>query len=963
MSKSITLYLIFALLVLFTVACSGGKGDPVAPDLKYQEPAKEAVGTKMVAGVWHIAINKNTGAVDIADLRTSKLILNVLGFMEPPVLSGVNIDLASLVIEPPIVEVDVILSHPIPDTVFMGFDVRGVVFGPKVVNADGLTILTGPEYFKDEAFGYIDGLLGAPDSYGDYAGLFGYKYFCDGLGKDADLVDFFSKPANLDKRGVFKQAPNANKRHYIFDWTDSNQDYLVFNYAMYVNYDWPTSSGPPSGVKDFDINTANSAEAFCCKVTEAANNMWYSGGMGGGKISLNVEAWDWQGDIADATIESPSLGIPKTPFTLSMGKGSTNYSYLYSFDDITVSPNASGEHGILITITDSKTFGGYWFMDLLNKDHAMYNDQVFNCFLYTTTVMESPPVEVWTIDPNMGETSTYLTDVTITGDNFSDPAQVKLKLESAPDIDATNVVVLDISTITCDIFVPFDGVPGFYDVEVTAGTGVSGVGEGLFEVFEILPVVNGIDPNLGETSSYIPDIVITGDNFVGPGAQVKLKMDTEPDIEATNVVVTSTTTVRCDIFIPYHTAIGLWDVEVTNGTGKSGVGESLFNIIDTSPRVISIVPTKGETGTDVYNVTVTGGNFEGPNAQVKLKMVPEPDIVATYVVVVDINTITCDISIPNDAAIGFRSVEVTNFDGKYGERLHMFEVFTTNPLIFGIDPNEGGAGTDLVDVAIFGDNFVGPSSQVVLKMASAPDILATNVTVTDQSNMGCDISIPIDAPAGIYDVEVTNNLGKTGTGQELFRVLGPPPEVSGIDPDNATPGTNLPGVTVSGSYFVGSVASVILQAPSEPDITATNVVVVDSTTITCDINIPVNAWAGLYDVEVINGDGQNGVGNDLFEVICPTPVINMVIPDHGNKGNPHFTVTINGLNFVGLMADADVRLTRSGFPDIVGMIQNYNMGQIGLWFDLTNAELGAWDVQVTNGCGSIGVKPGGFTVD
>jgi hypothetical protein len=192
--------ILVVLLVIFDVSCSQGKSGITTPDIDGAKDEAGGWGTKYLAGLWHVQINPATGSYDIASLRSSELILNVLGFLEPPPLSGVNIDLDSLVIEPPEIQVDVILSHPIPDPVFMGFDVRGVVFGPRVTNSDGMTILTGPEFFKNEPFGYIDGLLGAPDNVANYEGLAGYKYFCDGLGKDADLVTFMSNAANLSRR-------------------------------------------------------------------------------------------------------------------------------------------------------------------------------------------------------------------------------------------------------------------------------------------------------------------------------------------------------------------------------------------------------------------------------------------------------------------------------------------------------------------------------------------------------------------------------------------------------------------------------------------------------------------------------------------------------------------------------------------------------------------------------------------
>lgn len=553
--------------------------------------------------------------------------------MEPPVLSGVSIDLESLVVEPPVIEADVILSHPIPDTVFTGFDVRGVVFGPEVTNNDGLTILTGPEFFKGEPFGYIDGLLGAPDSYANYEGLAGYKYFCDGLSVNDDLVEYMSNPANLANRGSFGPAPNSRKRHYVLDWTNSSEDFTVFNYAMYVNYDWPTSSGPPSGLDDFDINKANSAEAFCCNVTEVANNLWYTESLSGGVLSLEIEAWDWQGDIADVTIGSVGAGIVKTSYTADLGLGSTDYSYIYSFDDIPGFPTSSGDHDILIT--DTKTFGGYWFWDLLTPSNQMYNEQIYNCFMHTTTVIDAPPVEVNSIFPDTGETSTYLEDVIITGDYFSGPgAQVKLIMESEPDIVATIVVVLDFAQISCDISIPLDAPPGVYDVEVTNGNGQSGIGVKLFTVFGPPPEITSIDPDSAEAGEELTGVTVYGDYFVGPDPTLSLTKPAEPPIFTFNVVVVDSNTITCDIIIPPESALGLYDVNLFNGDGKEGIGIELFEVLCPTPTILLINPDYGIQGVEQYIVDIFGTNFVGAleDADVRLTRSGYSDIVGVIVV-------------------------------------------------------------------------------------------------------------------------------------------------------------------------------------------------------------------------------------------------------------------------------------------------------------------------------------------
>jgi len=386
--------LLIALLGLFAIiiGCSSGGSNIeniVAPDDNDEKLGVEANGITSIFGLWQVSIDKNAGTIDAVDLRTSDLIINVLGFLEPPPLKGLTIDFATLVINDPIIEVDVILTHPIPDPQFMGFDVRGVVFGPRVANADGTTVIPSPEFFSVVPFGYMDGLLGTPNSAAHYAGLAGYKYFCDGLGKDDDLATFMSNPWNLKHRGVFSQSPKENARHYILDWTSSGKNFFVFNYAVYANYDWPAGI-PPYSINDFNISTANGAEAFCCSITELDNSLWYWPGSGGGSISLDVELWDWQGDINGVTVKSVNEGIiPETPGIL-IGPGTTGCSYMYNFTNVSANPIESGDLDLIITVTDSKVYGEHWFFNLLPVNNLKYGEHIASYFNYVIHIIDFP---------------------------------------------------------------------------------------------------------------------------------------------------------------------------------------------------------------------------------------------------------------------------------------------------------------------------------------------------------------------------------------------------------------------------------------------------------------------------------------------------------------------------------------------------------------------------------------------
>jgi len=387
MRRSFILFLAFALTIAFVIGCSSGGGSQLTLPQVDKPAAKTSIGTHLW-GTYQIMIDKNTSNVDIAQLRGADQIINVLGFLEPPALVNLSIDFDTLIIDfdNNYIGADVILRHPIPDPVFMGFDVRGVVFGPDLLNADGLTPVMNPADFADEPFGYMNGLLGAPDSYAHYDGLWGYKYFCDGLGYDDDVATYFSDEANLATRGVFRDG-STNIRHYDLSWIGKTTplDFLVFNYAVYANYDWPVGEAPID-IDDFSP-TANCSEAFCFKATEAANTLYYVDDTHkGGRVSLDVEVWDWQAiDSTEVDLE----GIAPT----GTDPGTTSKSKIFHFVDYDPGTGLTTNAGLDLTIkaTDPTTFGEAWFMGLLSTDNPLYGTPLYICFPYKATVSAEPP--------------------------------------------------------------------------------------------------------------------------------------------------------------------------------------------------------------------------------------------------------------------------------------------------------------------------------------------------------------------------------------------------------------------------------------------------------------------------------------------------------------------------------------------------------------------------------------------
>jgi len=416
-----------AVLLLFITAmgCSSN-GSLTIPSLDAAPaPGHSGAGNTVLLGLYQFIIDKDTNDVQIVTLREADKTLNVLGFMEPPPLKNLNIDFKTLKINSvaKTISVDVIFTHPFVTTNgdYMGFDVRGVVFGPQVTNADGYTPLVNPADFSDVPFGYIDGLLGTPNGTAHYdADYWGYKYFADGLGLNASLYNWLL--ADTTHRGAFNEG-QTNKRHYELSWAGDGYPYnfFVFNYAVVASYDWPSGEGP-FDLGDFPITTANAAEAFCIAAFEISNTLYFDGETGGGDLDLDVEVFDWQGlDNTEVKLQSIPSGLIDTTTVTAHDPGNTPVSGIFHFVDVAGHPVATGNLDLLITATDkSETYGSSWFLGLLPKSHSFYNKYVYSLRKFAVDVKEvEPEIEMYWY-PVEGQTRIPLSPAPNQGSRNSD---------------------------------------------------------------------------------------------------------------------------------------------------------------------------------------------------------------------------------------------------------------------------------------------------------------------------------------------------------------------------------------------------------------------------------------------------------------------------------------------------------------------------------------------------------------
>jgi len=326
MHRSTTLFLVL-ILGLFGIACSSGHGttNPVTPGLTSAGPTVSAQASLIerdLWGWWNVAIDTATGEVEFAPFREAMFRANVTQWLQPPIGSYTNlkiiVDDMSTYFDDGRITVDVALTHPFPGFVeYTGFDVQGVfihdgpvsdTYDPDInyairaedaavlENADGYTRwFNFPEFNGGiPILGWTPGGLGnisAPT-----ANLNPYKYFCNELGPEDDLVDFTT--GNIELRGVFANGVTNTRKYHLQFPMPGGQPLLTYQYA--VTASWEPGDPALGGVPDvWDVPedfplSANQAEPFAIGIDSSASTLYYVDGTDfGGDLVLDLEIFRW----------------------------------------------------------------------------------------------------------------------------------------------------------------------------------------------------------------------------------------------------------------------------------------------------------------------------------------------------------------------------------------------------------------------------------------------------------------------------------------------------------------------------------------------------------------------------------------------------------------------------------------------------------------------------------------------
>ncbi|MDO9327079.1 MAG: IPT/TIG domain-containing protein [Methanoregula sp.] len=175
------------------------------------------------------------------------------------------------------------------------------------------------------------------------------------------------------------------------------------------------------------------------------------------------------------------------------------------------------------------------------------------------------------------------------------------------------------------------------------------------------------------------------------------------------------------------------------------------------------------------------------------------------------------------------------------------------PTVTGISP-ASGASDAVVGVTITGTNFESGATAKLMR-AGYPSISATGVSVSSATSIGCTFNLK-SADEGSYNVMVTNPGGQSDTRTGAFSIGQAPPIITGVSPNTAELNATQLAITINGQNFKDGVKVTFVQGTTELYCVTPTSMATNKITCTLDIKTSNGGKIGLWDVKVLNIDGQ-----------------------------------------------------------------------------------------------------------
>ncbi|MFL6238288.1 MAG: beta strand repeat-containing protein [Actinomycetes bacterium] len=297
-------------------------------------------------------------------------------------------------------------------------------------------------------------------------------------------------------------------------------------------------------------------------------------------------------------------------------------------------------------------------------------------------------------------------------------------------------------------------------------------------------------------------------------------------------------------------------VNVTLGT-TSATGTITNDDSGSSVTVTGVSPSALGQGAKSKVVTVTGTGFvSGATVSMGggLSLASQTFVNST--------TMTVKVTVATNALPGTRDVTVTNPGGAGSGTC--FGCFTVNarPVMTSFSPNQLATGASKVNVTVTGTGF--ESGKTTIKFNPAG--VTGKVTFISSTQLKVAVTVTQTAPLTTYSPVLTNpDYGLSQPCGNCFAVVDGP-HVTGISPSSVARGSSNIAVTITGTNFTGGTPKIV----GPKGTTWTNVVIVNSTTITATLAVSSTATTGSNQAVTVTETAAVGSGASTFNGLTIT---------------------------------------------------------------------------------------------
>ena len=541
----------------------------------------------------------------------------------------------------------------------------------------------------------------------------------------------------------------------------------------------------------------------------------------------------------------------------------TNLITAYNFPT-TTNPNATLQATVPASLLASP---GTALITVLNPDKTASNG-----VLFSVGAGQGPTISSLSI--SSVQAGGPGSQITVVGTNYSNGAVVMWNGGGTPQ--ALTTAFVSSTQLTALIPSSLIATPAtvFLSVQNPNGGGLSNLMP--FTVSAIAPPsIASVSPATAAAGSSGVTLILAGTNFAN-GAVVMWNAGTATPL-ATGFSSATQLTALVPASLLALPGTALISVQNPDKTTTNAVTFSITGSAPVAaPTLTSIAPTSAAAGSGTIQLTVIGQNFVGPTANAAGTVVqwngtalPTTFSSTTQLVV------TVDASLLQAVGANFVSA-VTGTNSSAGVK---FQV--NAPTLTTIAPASAIAGGPAFSLTLTGTNFVSGSVAVwnTTKLSTA---------VNSATSLTAQVTPDLIATTGSAFILVTNP-GGAATGPQIFTISTPPSStVTTLSPPSAVAGGAAFQLTVNGTGFVNG--SVVMWNGSP-----LGTGFISATQITALIDSSLVATAGSANIAVQN---PGAAISTAVKFPINGPTVTTLTPSTANAGDPGFTLTVAGTNFI-----------------------------------------------------------------